>query len=173
MTGERAGRFLSWTPDPEQRVTLRTGGSEDERAQIPLDELTLRFTDDAMAPVELELRFSLDYETFTAMAAKRWFQIPLGFLDTVAFDPARAVAMVVASAPMTRGGFPIQFLFTRGEETDEAKLATVLEPFLDPELERPVNNPLTMEVVRVSQAGDDAAGRGFDRAMIAAWESGR
>ncbi len=173
MSETNAARWLKWTPEPGQRVTLRTGGSADERREVALDELLLTISEDTMVDPVVQLSFEVDFETFSWMQRERWFNIPVDFTEhaKIPFAAGHPVSMVVATAPLMRGGYPLGAFFI-GADDDDDKLKMVLAPMLDAELERPINNPLLYEVVRISQPGDDGVGPGFDRDIIEAWEQG-
>lgn len=174
MSDETLSRWMAWSPADGQRVLLRTGGSEDEREWIALDELRLALPEGAGEPT-VRLRFAVDRGTFSRMAERRWFQIPIGFPEEAgpAFVATRPVHLEVETAPLERGGYPLSVFFF-GVEDDDARLATVIEPFVDEDTERTVNNPLFYEVVRVWQDGGPGAdGIGFDRASIDAWYAAR
>lgn len=176
MSDTKAARWLKWAPEAGQKVTLRAGDRPGERLDLAIDELLLTLPEDPTAAPTVQLSFAVDRDVFLQMQAERWFNIPVGFSERAGIELAadRPVEMVVVTAPLERGGYPLNVLFMgTAEGDDDAKLATVLGPFLDPELERPVNNPLFYEVVRVSQPGPDGAGPGFDRAAIEAWERDR
>ncbi|WP_428262030.1 hypothetical protein [Haliangium sp.] len=171
MTDITATHWLKWTPDGDQRITLRTGGSVAHRRQLAIDELLLTLPDDQIAAPTVHLRFRVDLDTFSWMQSERWFNLPVGFTENagIEFVADRPIEMAVVTAPLERGGYPLNALLARAED-DEAKLAVVLGPFLDPELERPINDPHLYEVVRVSQARNNGEGPGFDRTAIEAWE---
>lgn len=170
MTDIKETKWLRWTPEPGQRVHLRTGGSDDEREAIALDELELQLSDEPGIEPVIVLRFSTRLADYVRMQQRRWFDIPLGFIDNanIAFTPDHPIAMEVATRPLERTGYPLSVLLMTAEPGKE--LETVVEPFLDPELERPINNPLFYEVVRISQPGPGGEGPGFDRHAIQAWE---
>ena len=165
-------RWLRWTPAQDQRVTLRTGGSTELTQEVELLDLVLTLPEDDETPPGVQMTLRCDRATYLRIEALRWFDIPVGFSESIGadFSAEWPIDLTVALRPPERMGFPLK-RFLENVAEDEA-LAKVVAPFIDAAAQGPANNPLFLEALRVTQTGPDGVGTGFDRAAIEAWEAG-
>ncbi len=172
VTPVKRGEEYRWTSDGvPQPGAFRTDGSVVESLPVNLVSMTVSLGANPVEAPGVEVVFTVDLDTYTALESKRWFGIPVGFAGWKiggfeADAPVEVTARYRTSGPF----FPLN-LFTMGTHQSEL-LAKLLAPLVDPSVFGPTRNPMNFEAVRVLQRKEGGA-RGFDHADIADFETGR
>lgn len=173
ITPVKRGEEYRWSADgAPQAGTFKTDGSVVESLQVNLVSMTVTLGSSPAEAPGVEVVFTADPDTYAALESKRWFGIPVGFAKWKAGGFEAGHPIEVHARYRTSGPFFPLNIFTMGTPQSEL-LAKLLAPLVDPSVFGPTRNPMNYEAVRVVQRVDGGASRGFDRADIADFETGR